>query len=73
MNHRVKREYPYLALCVRNGGNGASLVRGKAYRIVKPLASDPPERVRVIDEEDEDYLYRADWFVPIDVPVRGKA
>ena len=24
--------------------------------------------VRVIDESGEDYLYPADWFVPIDVP-----
>jgi hypothetical protein len=22
----------------------------------------------VIDEENEDYLYLADWFVPIEVP-----
>jgi hypothetical protein len=62
------RKYPYLAICVRNQGNTASLERGKAYRVIKPLANDPPERIRVIDEENEDYLYRADWFVPIDVP-----
>lgn len=62
------RKYPYLAICVRNNGNAASLERGKAYRVVRPLPTDPPRRIRVIDEENEDYLYRADWFVPIDVP-----
>jgi hypothetical protein len=61
-------KYPYLAICVRNSGNAASLERGKAYRVIKPLPTDPPERIRVIDEENEDYLYLANWFVPIEVP-----
>jgi hypothetical protein len=26
--------------------------------------------VRVIDEEDEDYLYPAAWFVAIDLPTK---
>jgi hypothetical protein len=62
------RRFPYLAICVKNSGNAASLERGKAYRVLRPLPTDPPERIRVIDEENEDYLYRADWFVPIEVP-----
>jgi hypothetical protein len=62
------RKYPYLAICIRNQGNAASLERGKAYRIVRPLPNDPPQRCRVIDEEKEDYLYPTDWFVPIEVP-----
>jgi hypothetical protein len=64
----LPRKYPYLAICVRNDGNAASLERGKAYRVIRPLPNDPPQRIRVIDEEGEDYLYRADWFVPIEVP-----
>jgi hypothetical protein len=64
----LPRKYPYLAICVRNSGNAASLERGKAYRVIKPLPTDPPERIRVIDEENEDYLYLANWFVPIEVP-----
>ena len=67
-----KPTYPYLAICVRNSGNEASLERGKAYRVIKPLPNDPPQRIRVIDEENEDYLYRADWFVPIEVPLVAK-
>ncbi|HUB24367.1 MAG TPA: hypothetical protein VL992_02980 [Tepidisphaeraceae bacterium] len=62
------RYYPCLVICVCNDGKEASLELGKAYRVIRPLASDPAERIRVIDEEDEDYLYRADWFVPIEVP-----
>jgi hypothetical protein len=62
------RKYPYLAICVRNGRNTASLERGKAYRVIHPLPGDPPQRIRVVDQENEDYLYPAAWFVPIDVP-----
>lgn len=60
--------YPHLALCVRNTGNEASLEIGKAYRILKPLPTDPRGRVRVLDEDGEDYLYSAEWFVRIEVP-----
>jgi hypothetical protein len=68
----LARKYPYLAICVRNAGNAASLERGKAYRVVRPLSTDPPERLRVIDEEGDDYLYLADWFVPIEVPASAR-
>jgi hypothetical protein len=66
------RKYPYLAICIRNQGNAASLERGKAYRVIKPSSNDPPHRIRVIDEESEDYLYPSEWFVPIEVPLRAR-
>jgi len=31
------------------------------------MPTDPQDRIRVIDEENEDYLYKSDWFVPINV------
>jgi hypothetical protein len=62
---RRRRVYPYLALCIQNESNAGSLERGKAYRVIKPLPADPPGRLRVLDEEQEDYLYPSDWFVPI--------
>jgi hypothetical protein len=67
---RDGHRYPYLAICVQNKGNEASLEIGKAYRIIKPQRDDPGHRVRVIDEEGEDYLYLAEWFIPIEVPNR---
>ena len=45
---------------------------GKAYRVIRPQPNDPKHLLRVIDEEGEDYLYPADWFVPIDLPPRAK-
>jgi hypothetical protein len=28
--------------------------------------------VRVIDDSGEDYLYPADWFVPVKLPMKAK-
>src|ERR1035437_411415 len=69
---KENKKFPYLAICVCNDGNEISLQKGKAYRIIKPLANDPAQRLRVIDEENEDYLYPADWFVPIQVPLAAR-
>ena len=69
---RVAARYPYLAICVVNKGNEGSLEIGKAYRVIKPLPNDPVQRIRVIDEEREDYLYLAEWFVPLDLAGSGK-
>ena len=56
------------ALCIQNRGYAASLELRKVYL----LLSDPTARkrgmVRVIDESGEDYLYPAEFFVPIEVP-----
>lgn len=66
------RRYPYLAICVANQGNEVSLQLGKAYRVIKPLRNDFAGRIRVIDEDGEDYLYLANWFVPIEVEPRER-
>jgi hypothetical protein len=49
---RICRRY---AVCIKNKGNEASLERNKLL-------------VRVIDEDGEDYLYPADWFVAVELP-----
>ncbi len=64
--------YPYLAICVSNRGNEASLELGKAYKVIRPRADDPAGRLRVVDEEGDDYLYLKNWFVPIEVDNAGK-
>ena len=66
------RRYPYLAICVDNQGNEASLQLGKAYQVIKPHPCDFAGRIRVIDEDGEDYLYLADWFVAVEVDPRGR-
>ena len=64
----MKDQEPRFAVCVRNEGYGASLELHKIYRIVPDLEADKEGDVRVVDESGEDYLYPAEWFVPIEVP-----
>lgn len=62
-------QYPYLAVCLDNGKNPASLQIGKLYRVIAPRPGDliAKDRIRVVDEEGEDYLYPHMWFAPISV------
>jgi hypothetical protein len=56
------------AVCVENEGYDVSLERNKIYRLLPDPEAESEGDVRVVDESGEDYLYPADWFVPIDVP-----
>ena len=56
------------AVCVRNAGYEASLELHKIYAVLPDAEAKKEDDIRVIDESGEDYLYPADWFVPIDVP-----
>ncbi len=56
------------AVCVRNAGYEASLELHKIYTVLPDAEAEKDGDTRVIDESGEDYLYPADWFVPIDVP-----
>ena len=60
------------ALCINNRGYEGSLVLGKVYRIIKPEQNDRPSDFRIVDEEGEDYLYTANRFVPIELPLRAR-
>ena len=59
---------PRFAVCVQNEGYEASLELHKIYRVVPDLDAEKDGDVRVVDESGEDYLYPAEWFVPIEVP-----
>jgi hypothetical protein len=53
-------------ICINNEGYLASLEARKVYQVLP----DPAHGyLRVIDESEEDYLFAADRFVPIEVPV----
>ena len=62
---RVSRRY---AVCIRNEGNEASLERNKLYVVLPDRKAQADGLVRVIDEDGEDYLYPAEWFVALEVP-----
>jgi hypothetical protein len=56
------------AVCIRNPGYEAALERNKIYVVVFDIVAERKGDLRVIDESGDDFLYPAEWFVPIDVP-----
>ena len=55
-------------LCLTDRGDQVSVIKGKLYRLAEPDPNDPPDDIRIIDEEGEDYPYPRDWFFAIDLP-----
>lgn len=56
------------AVCIRNEGNEASLELRKIYEVLADAKAEGHAMIRVTDEENEDYLYPASWFVAIELP-----
>lgn len=68
-----RKSSPQFVVCVDNSGYPASLELHKIYQVVPDSdAAAADDDVRVIDESGEDYLYAADRFVPLAVPVSVK-
>jgi len=67
---KVSRRF---AVCIENDGNEASLERNKLYVLLPDRQAAADGLVRVIDEDGEDYLYPADWFVAVEVPKAVRA
>ena len=55
-------------VCLKNEGNEASLELRKIYEVLEDPLASTHQMIRVIDEENEDYLYPAEWFVEIELP-----
>lgn len=64
----TKKSTLRFAVCVQNEGYEASLERNKIYVLIADPDAEKDGDIRVVDESGEDYLYPADWFVPVDVP-----
>lgn len=54
-------------LCIRNDGCD-DLEPRKVYQVIPDKTAEEEEYIRVIDDSGEDYLYPADYFVPVDIP-----
>ena len=63
----MKRHKRQLAICIRNKGAEDLEVR-KVYRVLPDARAAKDGLIRVIDESGEDYLYPADYFVPVELP-----
>lgn len=59
---------PGFLICIRNDGYAASLELRKVYQALPDAVAAERQFVRVIDESGEDYLFPADYFVPIELP-----
>jgi hypothetical protein len=62
-----RRAEPRFVICIRNE-DCEDLEPRKVYQVLPDEAAAEDGYVRVIDESGEDYLYPADYFVPIELP-----
>lgn len=62
---------PRFGICIQNQGC-EDLELGKVYRVLPDESAAQEDYLRVIDESGEDYLYPADYFVPIALPQKAE-
>ena len=63
----MKRNKKKYVICVRNEG-AEDLEISKVYRILPDARAAKDRYLRIIDESGEDYLYPADYFIPLELP-----
>lgn len=59
-------------LCLERGDYRASLTVGRVYRVAPAEDLDPADRLRVIDDSGEGYLFPASWFDDVSLSARAK-
>ena len=59
---------PKFAICIDNSEYPASLELHKIYRVIPDKEAQTDGDMRIIDESGEDYLFPADYFIPVDQP-----
>jgi hypothetical protein len=57
------------AVCVRDGGYKASLEVRKLYPVLHDPDAEANDLIRVVDESGEDYLYPANLFRKLALPL----
>lgn len=57
------------AVCIRNKGFGASLELRKLYPFINDARAEANGLIRIVDESGEDYLYPANMFRKLMLPV----
>jgi hypothetical protein len=58
------------AICVNNNEYPASLELHKVYRVLPDKEAEQDGDLRVVDESGEDYLYPAEYFVLVELPLK---
>lgn len=67
----MPRKKSRFVICLRSGSYRASLEPRKVYRVLEDPGAETHSLLRVIDDSGEDYLFPADLFVPIELPVKA--
>jgi hypothetical protein len=65
---KTTKSTPRFAICVDNSEYPASLELHKIYRVLPDKDAQADGDIRIIDESGEDYLFPADYFIPVDLP-----
>jgi hypothetical protein len=65
---KTTKSTPRFAICIDNSEYPASLELHKIYRVLSDKNAQADGDMRVIDESGEDYLFPADYFIPIELP-----
>jgi hypothetical protein len=66
---RSEKSTPQFAICVNNSEYPASLELHKIYQVLPDEDGERDGDLRVINESGEDYLYPADWFMILQLPI----
>ena len=64
----IRRTGESFVVCINNRGCPASLEIRKLYQAIPDERAAKMRQARVIDESGEDYLYPADYFMPVRLP-----
>lgn len=62
----------HYVICIKNDGYEADLKLRTVYQILPDESAARSNYIRVVDETGEDYLFPADYFVPIEVPLAAE-
>lgn len=67
MNKANRHKCAFLRCHYAGEFEGIDLLRGRLYQTLPDAKAELHQQIRVIDESGEDYLYVAEWFVPVKV------
>lgn len=64
---KQKKPEPQFAICI-DTDDADLLTPRMIYRVLPDKSAEASKYIRVIDNEGEDYLYPADYFILVDFP-----
>ncbi len=69
MTVRTEKKSAKFVLCVRKDGSEEDLEPRKVYQVLPDREAGREGYLRVVDESGEDYLYTAEYFVRVKLPI----